>query len=604
MRRALIVSLALAWLGALEACGGTPAEALRPKDPSVGGALGESTAACRKVESYGEPLVVDWRPEQRGDLEEAMHDGVVLVSYSCSSIKILKACKLEGEYGYLGMTRREQVVRLQDADELQANLPLNGLKIAGEIGGDMQRGAVLDVALITVGKRRTTWRTPTKDDLKGDCAEATHFVRGATVGAFAVQTGTRAQVRTAVQVFGAGGSGSSSSVKNVSDKEGDPNDCSNASPDAKAAPAQCGAAIRLELVSIAQGTGPRDAAKPDGGAERATLEVAEEPCPQGLVQIEGKCARPAEDRPHLCSPDDQADCQKQCDKGHAASCGVLGAIFHDRTREYAKAMTALKKGCDGGDARSCTNLGQMVARGVGTKADPAAAMALFENGCNQGDAMGCALLGDGYRNGAGVSRDDARAAALYRKACDGGNASSCGLLGLMMRSGQGVARDDATGKKLLSRACDGNDARACAAVGEDAEDNNPIFASIVYQRGCFSPDLKESAKACVGLGRVLQTGPAVDTRRAKSAYEMACNKMNPLGCASLKLAFGDPRPVVPDVGEQNALMSTCNAGNARACASLGILQVASGNAALGKMTLQRACSMNSRWACEMKGKAP
>jgi TPR repeat protein len=391
----------------------------------------------------------------------------------------------------------------------------------------------------------------------------------------------------------------------VSEKEGDPKDCSNASPDAKVAPAQCGAAIRLELVSVAQGTAPRDAARVESGAQKPPLEVAEEPCPQGLVQIDGKCAQPAEDKPHLCSPDDQADCQKQCDKGHAASCGALGAIFHDRTRDYAKAIAALRKGCDGGDVRSCTNLGQMIARGVGTRADPAAAMPLFENGCNQGDAVGCALLGDGYRTGAGVARDDARAAALFRRACEGGNAPSCGQLGLMLRAGEGVAKDDATGKKLLARACDGNDAKACDAVGEDAEENNnPIFASIVYQRGCLSGDFKESAKACVGLGRVLQTGPAVDARRAKSAYEMACNKMNPLGCASLKLAFGDSRPVFPDVAEQNALLTTCNAGNARACASLGVLQVASGNVALGKMTLQRACSMNNRWACEMKGKAP
>jgi TPR repeat protein len=173
----------------------------------------------------------------------------------------------------------------------------------------------------------------------------------------------------------------------------------------------------------------------------------------------------------------------------------------------------------------------------------------------------------------------------------------------MLRAGQGVTRDDDAGKKLLSRACDGSDARACNALGEDAEDNNPILASIVYQRGCYAADEKESAKACTGLGRVLQTGPMANADRAKSAYQLACDKRNPLGCASLKLAFGDPRPVFPDVAEQNALQATCNGGSARDCAILGVLQIASGNL-MGKSTLQRACTMNSKWACAMKAKAP
>ncbi len=132
--------------------GGTPAELIRPKDPSAAAALGDGNATCHQVEKYGEPLVVDWKPDQRGDLEEVMHDGVAVVAYSCDGIKLLKQCHLDGSYGYLGMTKREQVVRLQNADELRANLPLSGLKIAGELGAELSRGATLDIALVTVGK--------------------------------------------------------------------------------------------------------------------------------------------------------------------------------------------------------------------------------------------------------------------------------------------------------------------------------------------------------------------------------------------------------------------------------------------------------------------
>ena len=116
-------------------------------------------------------------------------------------------------------------------------------------------------------------------------------------------TGTRAAAKTSVQIFGAGAGGGSSSAKDVDQKEGDPSACASASPDATTAPAQCGAAVRLELYPI------RDAAKsppqPDKPAGAAPVVEAQEPaCPQGLVLTKGKCAAPAEDAPHLCRPGD------------------------------------------------------------------------------------------------------------------------------------------------------------------------------------------------------------------------------------------------------------------------------------------------------------
>ncbi len=584
--------------------GGTPADLLRPKDPSAAAALGDG-AACHQVEKYGEPLVVDWKPDQRGDLEEVMHDGVAVVAYSCTGIKLLKQCHLDGAYGYLGMTKREQVVRLQSADELQANLPLSGLKIAGDIGGELSRGTTLDIALVTVGKRRTTWKTPSRDDLKGDCDGATHVVRGASVGAFAIATGTRAEAKTSVQIFGAGAGAGSSSARDVNDKEGDPTACAGASPDATSAPAQCGAAVRIELVALGDATKapPKAAAgAPAAGDDKVhALEVEAEPCPKGLVLIEGKCTTPTEDKAHQCEPGDQPDCQKQCDRGHAASCGALGAIFQDRTREYGKALAALKKGCDGGDVRSCVNLGGMTFDGVGTKADPVAAAPLFQSGCDGGDAIGCARLGLSYRSGTGVTKDDARAAGLLRKGCDGGNPRACGELGSMMREGAGVAKDDAAATKLLARGCDGGDARSCVLAGEQAEANNAILASIYFQRGCYGGDFKESARACAGLGRVFQAGPMANDQRAHDAYQWACDKMNALGCAVLKVSWGDQRPVFSDMADQIRMQGVCDGGNARACATVGVLQVATGNV-MGKSTLERSCSMGDAWGCALKAK--
>ena len=66
-------ALGIATLG----CGGAggAAKAIRPDAPTGSAALGETTE-CRDVSRGSKPLVVDWKPEQRGDLEVAMSEGV------------------------------------------------------------------------------------------------------------------------------------------------------------------------------------------------------------------------------------------------------------------------------------------------------------------------------------------------------------------------------------------------------------------------------------------------------------------------------------------------------------------------------------------------
>ena len=67
-------------------------------------------------------MSADLPPEERG---------LAVVEYTCKGIRVVKGCRLPGDYGFLGMTRREQMVRLTNADEVKANLPFSG----GAIGG-------------------------------------------------------------------------------------------------------------------------------------------------------------------------------------------------------------------------------------------------------------------------------------------------------------------------------------------------------------------------------------------------------------------------------------------------------------------------------------
>lgn len=544
-------------------CGaGGAAQAVRPDAPTAGSALGE--APCRDVKTGGEPLVVDWKTEQRGDLEVAMKEGVAVVAYSCQGIKLLKDCHINGQYGFIGMTRREEVVRLDNSDEVKANLPLSG----GAIGGELSRGATLDVAMVLVGKRRTTWSGPTKDDLVGSCDGATHYVRGATVGAFALDTGTRAKVRAAAELF-VSASAASESKKSVRNADGDPKECQKADPDADKPPSQCGAPVRLVLAPIL----PAKAAPPAKAAAASDVPT----CPDGLVYAGGKCTAAASATAYQCKPGDRDECKAQCDKGHAGSCATYGEMAND--------TDALKKGCDGGAVHGCAVLASM------TK-DGAAAAKLAEQACTGGDALGCRLLGRAYRDGNGVAKDATRAAALANTACDGGDDDGCADAAM-------VEQDPVKAAALHKRACDGNVVASCLVVAARYESGgpgfqNPILAEMIYRRACY----RGSAEACAGLGRMEMVRPAgADADDAKRQFENACMQRVSSACAALKLLFDDKRPVFPDVREKNEMMTGCASGNARACANAGMFDAATGNAVAAHASLQRACTMGDAWGC-------
>lgn len=160
----------------LGACApGAAGSAVRPNDPTAAQAVGES---CPIVVDYGQPLVVDCKPHQRANLEEAMNAGVAVVAYDCHSLRLLSDC-LDGSYGTLGVSRKEEVIELENADEIKANLPTFGGKLAIDFKAEMQRGSALNLAMIMVGKKRTTVSSAERGQLRGTCDGATHFVRGA-----------------------------------------------------------------------------------------------------------------------------------------------------------------------------------------------------------------------------------------------------------------------------------------------------------------------------------------------------------------------------------------------------------------------------------------
>ena len=257
-RNALVPLLLIPALLLASACGaGGGDDSLRPRDPSrdpsrdplaSGPAVGGS---CGAVDGPGELLVVDWRAEVRGELEEMMKEYVGVIHHDCHAVRVLKACRVDGRYAFSPMTRTEQSLQLTSGDETKKTLPFFGHELATKLESDLQRGSSLDLAMVMVGSHATPRTSLRRAELSGDCSDATHFVPRATVGAFVMETGTRGRVRTVAEIMGATVHASSTSSVNLRVQDGSIDDCAKAKPDARRPPAQCGALVRLELRRLA-----------------------------------------------------------------------------------------------------------------------------------------------------------------------------------------------------------------------------------------------------------------------------------------------------------------------------------------------------------------
>jgi uncharacterized protein len=518
-------------------CGpGKVAGAIRPDAPTAADALG-SSGECHAVDKFGEPMVVDWKPDQRLELEVAMKDGVAVVAYDCKSFRLLKDCHVDGMYGFVGTNTKEQVVQLENADEIKANLPLSGAGIAAKIGGELSRGTSLDIALMMVGKRRTTWAAVTKEDLRGECEGATHFVRGATVGAFAMTTGSQAKVRAAVEIFGVGAEGGSESSKKIGNKDGSLESCKSAEPEASSPPSQCGALVKLELQAI--------------GAEKPKDNVASQnSCPRGLVLTKGKCTTPKDAMPHQCFSGDLQDCTKQCNKGDVGSCNTLGAMFfHGSGAEQSpqQAFKFFKLACDQGNGNACANLSIMYDQGEGTERDPAKAFSLAKKACDDGSPDGCANLGVYYEKGVGTDKDSAKALRLFKVGCDAGSPGACFNAALSCQKGFSGSPDLVKAAEYYQKSCYGGDVRACSNVGVMYKEGqgvakDPKRAMYFYSRTCNSKDEKYRIYGCHNIAELYKEGVGVPKNRDKALeyYRMGCKGGLKESCDEIKGLGGKP----------------------------------------------------------------
>ncbi len=469
----------------------------------------------------GEPLIVDWEPEARADLEVQMQDGVTVVAYSSEGLRLLKDCTAPGSYGFVQVSPKEQLIVLESKDEVSANLPASAAAMV-RVGGEAGRQRAIEIAMKIVGKFRTTRRFVDPRMLRGSCQGATHFVRGAVVGAFAMRSHAGAHARTAAEIFDARVGGGAEGRKAVENRDGDPARCGATSREALLD--GCGALLRLELAPVG---GEEDQAASSDDPARAALDTG---CPGGFVSSDGKCTTASAGAIHTCRPEEPSECSRQCKAGSARSCAIAGVQERGRA----------------GDTDA-----------------PKRAVELFDRACKGGDSLGCTLLGDAYRFGTGTSRDVLKAGALYGRGCDDGVPAACTQLGTMYYYGDGLTPDLARAVELYGRGCDAGDERSCSLLGDlhlttSGEFHDPARAVSFFQRACEGDDLA----GCIARARAIEfgIGTAADVPEAIAEKHRLCDR-HPAACGQLGVDYLAGRGVARNEEAARRLFS-------RACAAL------------------------------------
>jgi hypothetical protein len=578
---ALLGALALVAAG----CGANNAASkLRDEAPTVDGAMHDDHGggSCTGVDK---PLVVDADESLRGDIEVAMTKGIAIVAYDCKQIRLL-ACKATGDYSFTGFTTQQKTIQLNNADEIKANLPLSGAAMAAKLEGEMSKGVTLDIAMALIGKRASTAEVTSAALTGPDCKDATHFVRGATLGAFAMQTGSKAQLKATAEMFTVKAGAESSSGLKIDKKQGVLEECLKATPDDAKPRAGCTGIIRLELVVLGKhaqhAAGAGEGAESTDAAKNADPTAETHECPGSLRWLDGKCGVASGTQAHACKEGDFTDCTAQCDAGNGDSCNTLGVIYQrgagkDVPQSYPKAEAAFLKACGKNRAAACGNLANLYGwgpSGVTKSIDNFKKFA--QQGCNMGDGKSCSQLAAFYFRST-VADEPAKSGPLYARACSSGDANGCYQLGFKLNSterdhfGKSFIEHNPAGIVWLGKACKAGLDYACSSTGDAyaggigverdglkalelygiaCDRNSPIGcyrAGHLYEHGILTKDEKKaadfykkscemktadgtkpmygSAKGCIYLGRLLERGAGVtkDEVAAAAFYRKSCD---------------------------------------------------------------------------------
>jgi TPR repeat protein len=393
MRRTQELVPVLAVLGTLAvmaACG--ISKSVRPDAPTASEAMGNR---CDASAANSDVFVVDLPLEQRSDLELALGgEQLAVVAFDCGALELLKTCHASGSYSYRGTSPKQHVLSLDSADRIRAALPLGGAGIAATFEAEAGTGTKLDLGLLVAGQLVGSAASFGAAELTGECERATHVITGGQLGAFAMGTSARAELKTAAELFGAGIGASSTSSRLSSNRDGSLAACESATAHSAAPPEQCDALLALELSKVS-----------------ASTSVEVDPA---FWTVYGDLG---------CK--DSHACEAACNDGKGRACGELGISLvwgGDEAgveKNVPRGVDLLQKGCRLGDMRTCSALATILY--YDDRADEA--LPLAQKSCNTAqDVDGCMTVGAILEK----RGDAAGAKKAFSIACSAGFEYACG----------------------------------------------------------------------------------------------------------------------------------------------------------------------------------
>lgn len=331
-RRSIAVAAVL-----LLSCRQSPAERLaRPPELEVPG-----QGKCNVGQSVSHPLVVEWPAAERASLEARLARGMVAVRAQGCEIEVMRQCEVRGGYSYMGLTRKNDRVKIRNADELYAQLPLGAARLEAKLA----RKGELDVEIALVGMLMSPVGKPGRDALAGDCEAATHVITGVQVGAFHFFAGGAGEIKAGAGYGQIGAGAGSTAERETLSADGEPARCDAATTADTRPPEGCGALIRIELTPLSAAVATRPTPCPVGGrwdGQRCVME----PCPVGMFRgPDGTCSRawagdelvktteparpaepvkPAPARPAAPVSDEAALCRQACERELACESEASG----------------------------------------------------------------------------------------------------------------------------------------------------------------------------------------------------------------------------------------------------------------------------------------
>ena len=430
----LLILLSAAALLFTSSCASV-ADKVRPGDISVSAAAGEAFQ-CTEEKLRGDltPFSVDWSDGQRTALESAMKRGVAVVKMTCEGPEIMKACMLLGDYAYNGVSKKTKLIEMKDSGSAAVNF--GGMIFSPSIQTAMSQGRTLNLAYVLVGAESTTVIHAVPSQLKGRCEGATHFVFGAQLGAFALETSAHGESKLAVEMLGGQGGAQTDSSKSTRSTDGQAERCENASEKDDEKTDGCSALMRVELMAIAPKGTPPQIVEETAPARRAT------DCPDGYAWNGDICQVSTEVAFGSCDPSDsKAECLEQCEKGSLESCNNaafkmltdfnairrqdIGAFRDDLPawlKDYEGVGTHFVEACAQDLPSACGVVGVTAWHTLDDIFSPEELLVEISKGCILGEPLVCSI----YYYEAEV-RPRAEKLAVLGQACDHGVALACGL---------------------------------------------------------------------------------------------------------------------------------------------------------------------------------